>query len=293
VDPGAWLDPPTRGRLLHDVFHRFMTELTAQGLTPVHDRDERLILGILERDVEQLRRRLPPPSGEVFQRELAALQQSARIFLREEDALCRTSQPLYFEVAVGTRAAGAGTLLDTAAPLELRLPDGSTIRARGSIDRIDRLPGDGRRFTVWDYKTGSSARYQDRDPFAGGRHVQGTLYLALAEARLAERVSLGCSVASFGYFFPGPRELGRRLSWPAAELRRGLPVVEALCDLLAGGCFPGSDHAADNARSDYAAAIGDPEEVAASVAGKLGNPDNDMLEPLRRLRGRAGEGRAR
>ena len=287
-DPAVWLDAPTRGALLHDVFHHFMVEVTGQGLTPRFERDEKLLLRILDRKVAALRARQPPTGGEAFQRELAGLQQTARIFLREEEAHCSTSLPLFFEVAVGTRPTRPGTALDASEPLALSLPGGGAVRVRGTIDRVDRLLSDERRFAVWDYKTGGSGRYQDRDPFRQGRHVQGTLYVALVEARLRERFP-GAGVASFGYFFPSAVEYGRRLSWPALELRRGLAVVEELCALLGAGCFPGSDRATEHSYSDYARAIGEPEQVAALVAAKLANPDNTMLAPLQRLRGYLGE----
>lgn len=284
VDPDVWLDPPTRGALLHHVFHDLMCQLSDSGLLPCFARDETLALGLLERHVGAVRSRQPPPSGDSFQRELAQMQQVVRIFLREEEALCRQSLPLYFEVAVGTRRTGRGTLLDTPGPAELALPGGGTVRARGSIDRVDRLPDGEGRFSVWDYKTGGSGWYLEQDPFRQGRQVQSALYLALAQARLREKVAPGARVVSFGYFFPGTREFGRRVSWSFDLLADGMGMVEELCTLMAAGCFPPSDRADELARSGFSAAIGLVEEVSAAMRTKLENPDNEVLGPLRRLR---------
>jgi len=285
ADPSVWLDPATRGALLHQVFHRLMSQLTDRGLVPDFERDERLALRLLEREVGALRAERPPPTGEVFQRELAQLQQVVRIFLREEAELCRTSQPLYFEVAVGTTPRGAGTLLDTMEPVSVRLPDGTTVRVRGTIDRVDRLAGDAERFAVWDYKTGSSFSFRDADPFRQGRHVQNVLYLALARARLRQRVAPAARVNSFGYFFPSTFELGRRVSWSSEDLSPGLEVVQQLCQLMSAGCFVASDRVEELQRGGYADAVGSPLEVAAATAEKLQHEGNPMLDPLRRLRG--------
>jgi len=287
VDPDVWLDPSTRGAVLHEVFHRFMCHLVERGLLPEFERDEKLALDLLDRRLASERRRRPPPSGEVFQRDLSRLQRSVRIFLREEEELCRSHRPLYFEVAVGVRAAGRGTALDCRQPVAIRLPGGGAVRARGMIDRIDGLPGDERRFAVWDYKTGSSRRYSEHDPFREGRVVQSALYVALARARLAAATAPGGSprVARFGYFFPSTTEYGKRVVWDAADLSEGLEVIEQLCLLMAAGCFPCSDRPTDLGFSDYRNVVGDVAAVAAAVADKLENPENHALAPLRRLRG--------
>jgi hypothetical protein len=293
--------------VLHEVFYRFMCHLVERGLLPVYERDEKLVLGMLDERLASQRRRRPPPSGEVFQRDLSQLQRSVRIFLREEEELCRSAQPLYFEVAVGVRAAGSGTDLDSRRPVAIRLPGGGEVRARGMIDRIDRLPGNEPRFAIWDYKTGSSRRYSEHDPFREGRAVQSALYVALAQARLAEHYALdrtarrdtgrsapapgvasllpSARVARFGYFFPSTTEFGRRVAWDAADLSEGPQVIEQLCLLMAAGCFPCSNRVTDLMYSDYRDAVGDVAEVAAAAADKLDNPDNRMLAPLRRLRG--------
>lgn len=285
VDFSAWLDPPTRGALLHEVFCAFMTRLRGEGLLPAYPRDLKLLLDLVGSRVEAQRAAWPPPNQEVYQREVAELEQAARIFLREEQALAQHSLPLYFEVAVGLPKVGEGTLLDQREPARIRLPGGGAIRALGVIDRVDRLLDGEQRYAVWDYKTGSSRRYQERDPFRQGRVVQNALYLALAQARLRERVAAGAAVARFGYFFPSPAELGRRVSWSSADLQQGLRLIEELCRLIAAGSFPLSDRTEDVRFSDYGAALGHTEELARAVRAKLKSPHNPMLAPLARLRG--------
>jgi ATP-dependent helicase/nuclease subunit B len=173
--------------------------------------------------------------------------------------------------------------LDSSEPVEVRLPGGRTIRARGRVDRVDRLPG-GALFGIVDYKTGSSKRYEGADPFSQGRHVQNALYVAMVGERLRQVLGKDAAVAKFGYFFPSPAEMGRRIEWPAEKLRAGLGVVERLVEMIAAGCFPLSDDKRDLQFSDYAAVLGDAEEGARATKRKLAGPGNAALESFRSLR---------
>jgi ATP-dependent helicase/nuclease subunit B len=286
VDPSLWLDASARGTLLHDVFCDAMHEIRRQGRGPDFARDQGRLLELVDAHAGRWRRRVAAPSEDVFARELEELHQVARVFLREEEAHCRESTPLYFEASVGLPQRGEGTPLDSTEPLSLELPSGKRVRVRGRIDRVDRTEGpDVPGFVVWDYKTGSSRRYREHDPFRGGRLVQSAAYLAMAEARMRETVLPTARATRFGYFFPGLQEYGRRISWPAEELARGPEVIEQLCEMLAKGCFPFSDDSEDGKYSDFAEAFGDLESLAEAVRVKLRNPANEALRPLRRLRG--------
>lgn len=62
-------------------------------------------------------------------------------------------------------------------PVELDLPDGSTVRFRGKVDRVDRH-SDGQVLVI-DYKTGKSDKYKTltaEDPTAGGTRFQLPVY---------------------------------------------------------------------------------------------------------------------
>jgi hypothetical protein len=292
MDPRIWLEATERGQLLHAVFRRFMHRLDEQERLPDFQRDEKLLMETLDEELAWWRDRKPAPSRVVYEREALDLRQAARIFLREEEALCSGSRPFCFEASVGLLPEGKGTPLDTLQPVSLRLGGGATVRARGRIDRIDRVPdGEGRRYTVWDYKTGSSWKYRrDRpgspdDPFRSGRLVQNALYLQLAESRLKEAVSPEAAVDRFGYFFPTTREHGERIEWTAAELAGGTRVIRRLCEMLAGGAFPFTDDPEDVYHSDYKEAFGDVNAAAAASLRKLENAANEPLGPFRRLRG--------
>jgi len=282
--PGVWLGASEKGLLLHAVFQEFMFRVGNRGVPPEYGRDIGLLEEILEERIALLKAENPPPGVEVFERERRELLEVVRIFLSEEEECCRTASPAYFEVAIGVPPEEAGTALDAPDPVEIMLPGGDRVRVRGKIDRVDEVAGSGgKMFLVWDYKTGSSYAYDRADPFKGGRHVQNALYLALVESRLGE-VHTGAEAVGFGYFFPGIREHGERIRWTKAELDGYGRLVERLCRMAAGGCFPFSNDEDDAGFSDYRNAFGDTAAAAEAIGRKLRNEENDALAAFRELR---------
>ncbi len=286
-DPNVWLDRLQLGELLHSTFRRFMFELTARGLRPDYGRDLPLLLRLLDDEIAAWRRRRPPGARAVFDGDFRELRQVARIFLREEQEHCMTRRPEYFEVSVGSGPEGEGCPLDCAEPVRVALSDSVTVRLRGRIDRIDSLEVDGNpAFEIWDYKTGGTYGFDREDPLAGGRRLQGAVYLELASARLADEFP-GARVTAFGYFFPGASAFGERFLWPATELQEpAREIILRLCAMAAAGCFPFTDDwKSDVKYSDYLPAFGDPARAQEDVRRKLGNPANETLRIFMELRG--------
>ena len=292
VDPRVWLEPAERGQLLHATFRRFMSRLREQDLLPDVARHEGLLSKILEEEIDYWKDVKPAPNRSVFEREITELRQASRVFLQEEEDFCKQSRPFCFEVSVGLLPEGKGTPLDTLEPVDLKLSGNRVIRVRGRIDRVDEMPdSDGTRYSLWDYKTGSSWKYRkDKagktvDPFRQGRLVQNALYLRLTEARLKETVSPDAVAVRFGYFFPTFREHGERVQWDAAELEGGTRVMGLLCEMIASGAFPFTDDPDDARFSDYVDAFGEAGAAAEATTRKTGNTENETLGPFRRLRG--------
>jgi ATP-dependent helicase/nuclease subunit B len=282
VDPARWLDPLARGSLLHELFEEFLGELVDAGLVPAAGRDGARLRELLERKIAAALDAFPPPSEAVFRRERAQLAQIAATFLAEEERFCRDtgSRPRYLEAALGMPPGGRGTAVDTLEPLAVELPGGRVIRARGRVDRIDAAGGV---FAVWDYKTGSTYGFDRASPFAEGRKIQPWLYLRMVERRLRESVDPGARAGLFGYFFPGVRAAGERISWPAERLAAGGDVLALLCRLIAAGAFVATtDHEKDCAYCDYRAACGDVAALAAAARRKVAV--EPLLEPVRTLR---------
>jgi hypothetical protein len=292
LDPDRWLDPLQRGSLLHAVFCDFMRRLQQRELRPSYERDLPELVSILRGRIAAARARVPSPSRSVLEREVRELEQTVQIFLREEELFCRASEPVALEVSIGAGPVGEGTSLDSEQPATLALPSGGasrSIRARGMIDRVDRISSLSASYAVWDYKIASARRYDPADPFKGGRLVQSGLYLAMVQDRLRQVLSPRAEVVQFGYFFPNLKEYGTRIAWSREELARGPQVLADLCQMIAAGCFPCSDDAEDLRFSPYLEAIGDPSRAAQQVRAKLAraveDDDHGALAPFARLRG--------
>jgi len=297
VDPRIWLEPAERGQLLHAAFRRFMSRLREQGLLPDVAEHGGILSEILEEEIDRWKDVKPAPNRNVIEREITELRQACRVFLQEEEEFCKQSRPFCFEASVGLLPEGKGTPLDTLEPVDLKLGGNRVVRVRGRIDRVDEVPNsDGTRYSLWDYKTGSSWKYRkDKagktgDPFRQGRLVQNALYLRLTEARLKETVSPDAAAVRFGYFFPTFREHGERVQWEATELEGGTRVMGFLCEMIASGAFPFTDDPDDARFSDYVDAFGEAGATAEATTRKTGNTENEALGPFRRLRGYEQEG---
>ena len=286
IEPDRWLDPPAYGELLHSVFERFIRELVKAGRQPDYRQDMERLNVILDELIAEYRDDYPPPTDHAFQAQRSQLQQAARVFLIEEDRYCAEGKgiPVYLESSFGLKEKGEGPL-DTTEPIPIKLPDGSTIRVCGRIDRIDRIgTGATETYAVWDYKTGSAWKYSDADPFREGRVVQPTLYIAMVAHRLRAECSPKAKVTQFGFFFPGVKERGRRIQWDTAQLEEGKKVLGNLVGIIRQGLFLPTNKTDDCKYCDYRPICGDVEAVAARSGQKLENTNNKMLQPIRELR---------
>jgi ATP-dependent helicase/nuclease subunit B len=284
VDQDRWLDALAFGSLLHEVFRRFMTELRDEGKLPDLNRDQERLQHTLRQEIAKYRDLYPPPNEGTYRDQCRQLERAAQIFLMDEHELCKTNVPMFMEASIGLPSDTA-TALDQAEPVIILVGNGESIRVRGRIDRIDRVGGENSStFTIWDYKTGSSARYQKQDPFRQGRMIQHILYLAMAEAVLRRKVDPKAIVQSFGYFFPGARGWGQRIVWSPDEIRQGQPIVQRLCQSIARGAFLPTDNSDDCSVCDDRAVCGDFEAVTKCSKEKRSGTLIVELESFRALR---------
>jgi ATP-dependent helicase/nuclease subunit B len=281
--PGQWLTPADRGRVLHHLFHVYMHHLIKDGLTPDFERDQGRLEGILDGLLDDHEKTAPPPSIHVREHERANMAESARIFLREEELFTAEHEPLYAEASIGLPSTDMPTELDHPDPVVVALNGERRIRVRGRIDRIDRRKSDGQ-FVVTDYKSGGSRWYTQKDRFHEGRLVQHLLYILMVDARLKETLALPSQVAAFRFLFPTSSAQGEGVFLTREELTDRMDVLFSLCDLAESGCFTPTDQPDDCRWCDYTLICGDTSYQAKCIAGKLAG-DEDPLEPLRKLRG--------
>ncbi len=268
--PGQWLAANERGDLLHGVFQDFLGEMAREGrrIKAEEADDARIrLLTILERELARWRRRRPPRDELAFKRERDEMYEACVIFLVDEEERERRGRPLCLEAALGG-AREEALPWNRAEPVALTLPSGFVMPLKGRVDRIDRLD-DGGGLEILDYKTGSAKKFSREDPFRGGRCLQPFLYARML-AQVTEEAGIPEPVRSFTFYFPMPRDEGRKIAYSWERLAEGgWEVVEALAGLLRQGYFPFTTVADDVAYSDYAAAFGgEAKELAAAVLGK-------------------------
>ncbi len=293
LDSDQWLDAMQNGSLLHDVFYDFMRQLLGDDkLPPVYERDYNQLNDILQRHIEKYKRISPPPSEDALTRRLRQLRQSIHIFLTEEAEFCKTRKPEFLEASIGLPSFGETAKMDSPEPVSITLPDGSKIRLRGRIDRVDRVmdPGSGDEFEVWDYKTGSDWKYRQSPPFNQGRVLQHLVYLHLAGHRLGEMFP-AASIARVGYYLPTHKGRGMRIAYTPDELADGKKVMGNLCKIVSSGAFLSTNKTDDCTFCDYVQICGDISGVTASAENKLLrlNGPSELLAPQRELRGLAHE----
>jgi ATP-dependent helicase/nuclease subunit B len=294
IDPQAWLDPLSHGSLLHEVFESFFKERSDPSAPLDLAQEGERMMGILDDHIKEYAERIPPPSDAVFLREVSRLKRTAQIFLSEEIEYQQetSNQPLFFEVSVGLEPSGTGTALDSRDPVEVKLPEGGSLRVRGRIDRVDRVAGPNpNEFLIWDYKTGSTWKYtQEPRPFWEGRVVQHALYLSVMTSLLKARAKdyRGARADRFGYFFPSEKANGERIEFTAAELKDGGGILARLAKIAASGAFVATNnHEKDCRHCDYQTICGDVVALTAATDRKLLEPSNVILAPFAELRGYA------
>jgi ATP-dependent helicase/nuclease subunit B len=278
-NPDVWLDPMTRGSILHDLFATIMREIRERKETPSPARHGERLRLLGEQALVAHRARVPPPSDGVYEREARELQADLALFLAFEASDARR-QAIGFEVAFGGDPEGEP--LARREPVTIDLGEGVRFPLRGRIDRIDRLP-DGT-YEIVDYKTGSAFLPGGLEAtFAGGRQLQHALYALAAVELLRETDPSARAVGS--YYFPTGRGGQERQVRAATSREQVTAVLRDLLDLLAAGAFVHTPDDEDCRFCEFERACG--PRAAARAERKLARPENAALDAYRRLGGHA------
>jgi RecB family exonuclease len=275
-DPDVWLDPLTRGSLLHDLYARIMRELRHTKEKPDPGRHGPRLREMGEAALADHRRLVPPPSADVFDREKRLFLDDLDLFLRFE-----SEEPgrewMGFEISFGA-GKPEGEPLARSEPVTIDLGGGLRFKLRGRIDRIDRLP-DGS-YEAMDYKTGSAFLPGGLDAtFAGGRQLQHALY-ALVAAELL-RVQDPDARVSGSYYFPTRRGRRERRVRAASTQAGAAEVLRDLFDLLKAGAFIHTTDEGDCRFCDFQSACGD--KAVERAAAKVKHGANTVLDAYRKL----------
>jgi len=287
LDPARWLDPLMSGELLHELFEEFIREISARDLTPELVRDKARIEELLDARIDRYKQIYPPPNENAYQRQVKELRNVTLTFLSEEERFCTetNSRPVFLEASLGMTPGEHGTPLDDPEPILVSLMGGKSIRARGRVDRIDRVGESAlATYAIWDYKTGSDYSYDPADPFRQGRIIQPFLYASMVAHRLKSVVSPQAKVIHFGFFFPG-KPMGRRILWTSEQLGHGQEILSHLVDSIIQGAFLATNNYEEDCRfCDYRPICGDLAAVSAASQRKLDATGTTMLDSFRALR---------
>jgi RecB family exonuclease len=276
-DPSQWLSSLQRGELLHDVFYRFMAEITKEGTRPDHARHSELIHRIAQEEIDRWKDELPPPTELALRREEEKIAAAIGIFLRDEAERCKEVEPKYFELSFGLEGDPRSTL-GSERPVKIPLGKGRELLLRGRIDRVNRC-GD-HEYEIWDYKTGSRWGYTEEGCFKQGKQLQHALYSLAAEQLLREGPDPEARVIRAGYFFTGDKGEGERIvrAQPRRELKE---VLADLSALLRTGVFPSARDRDPCMYCPYDAVCGGADRAVQRSKAKMAV--DEKLEPFRRL----------
>lgn len=234
-----WLNPATRGSLLHSIFETFYKQLQVKREKPSVEKHKDLILTIATECITIQKEEIPPPNERIFHLEIKDIYDCCTIFLQEEEEHCKQYQPIQFEYTFG---------MEGQEPAIITLPNGKSIRVSGKIDRVDQTSD--HKYHIIDYKTGSTYGYGMNQYYKGGRQLQHFIYSLAIEQHL--QLEMG-SVQESSYYFPTIKGLGKRFLRIQNETTRsnGLDILERLINVITSGHFTLTDDPNDCKFCDY------------------------------------------
>lgn len=271
----AWLDPPTRGSELHDLYALLLRKCRNERRRPNLANDLEWFLAQGREALVRLRKEMPPPSDEVFDREHCEFLADLKLFIEAECEGDKARTPVGLEVTFGKGGDGSTEPLDQAEPIVIALGNGLYFRLAGRIDRINQI--DPSSFQIVDYKTGGYFEADWKGVFAGGRLLQHALY-GLATAELLRRQHQRPTIVGGEYYFSAAKGGQERVSIKKQPTAAVTAVLADLRQVIASGLFV---HATDESACKWCklgAACGANPFERAQV--KLADP---KLEPYRRL----------
>ena len=226
------ISPMDRGLLIHAALDRFDETRREEGLIPAagDDRARELMLDALHREFRRAERQGVTGKPALWRAERERIERLLLRFLtREAERVQQTGlRPMASELTFGL----SGSDL---APVAVNLLDGSSVRFRGRVDRVE-VSDDRRTAAVVDYKTGRSDEYRriSQDPVGGGRLLQLPVYAMAAREWLG-----GDATVRGDYWFVSEREGFRTYGLSLADAEG--PMREAVTEIvrgIRGGVFP-------------------------------------------------------
>jgi ATP-dependent helicase/nuclease subunit B len=266
-DTDQWLDPLTRGSLLHELYAVLLRRWRAGDRPPNLSDDLDWLVQEGRKALDRVAVEMPPASVEVRDRETADFLEDVALFVRAECDREPAPETVGVEVAFGRWSDGAPEPLATPEPLAIELGHGLTLKVSGRIDRIDRIGPNS--FEVVDYKTGGYWPADWKGVFAGGRRLQHAIY-GLAATQLLRCKYDGATVQRGVYYFSSAKGGGHRCVIARPSRADVEAVLNDLRRVIAKGLFTHTPDENDCKWCDFGAACRPNAVERAAV--KLGDP---------------------
>lgn len=231
-DQNVWLDPPTRGSELHDLYAAVLRRSRAENRRP-NAEDKAWLITRAQQRLQQLNLEMPAATQEIFERESKDFLADVELFM-ETESNASASIPIGLEVLFGRPLDGNDEPLARPEPVELDLGNGLILRIAGRIDRIDKVGK--ATFEVIDYKTGGYWRDDWKGTFNRGRRLQHALY-GLAAVELLKTVYKNPKVGAGVYYFPTHKGRQERHIIKAPPIGDVAQVMRDLRSVIAKGEF--------------------------------------------------------
>lgn len=275
-DADVWLDPLLRGSELHALYAAMLGKCRGEKTKPVFETHWPWLHERTHQRLSTLRNEMPPPSQDVFERELHDFVADVELFLQAECEAEESRTPIGFEVSFGRTSTEDGSEpLAQSDPIVIDLGPGFRFRLAGQIDRIDQIGPSS--FEIIDYKTGGYFQNDWQGVFAGGRRLQHALY-ALAAVELLKRKYPRPTIVGGTYYFSSAKGQQQRTTIKRPSAAALAAVLNDLRQVIALGTFV---HAADESACmfcEFGRACG--SNMMAQAAAKQDDP---KLQAYRRL----------
>jgi len=222
------ISPLEKGKLVHTILERFVKEADAalHGKPWPPGSTDRL-LAIADEEFEKAESSGVTGRAQLWEAEKTDILRDLETFI-EKDAEWRAERgviPKEVEWPFGFDSD----------PVSLSLPDGSQVRFRGMIDRVD-VDEDGSTVVVIDYKTGSSYSYRDMkdDPLGQGKHLQLPVYAHVVRSTLVPNATVDAE-----YWFVSSKGKFERRTVPLKDVEEEFKsTVQTIVAGIREGVFP-------------------------------------------------------
>ncbi|MDD9271466.1 PD-(D/E)XK nuclease family protein [Paenibacillus sp. GCM10023248] len=269
-DRTRWLQASERGSLLHDIFRRYLEDVTDKGTKPaLHDKGR--LVEIAETVIRENALSIPAPNQHVFIKECEEIRRDMEIFYLHE--VGRTDQPCFFELELEAQ---------DGEPIGIDLPGGIHFKLKGFVDRVDRIGP--HEYRIIDYKTGSTSKYKAAAYFCGGTQMQHAIYSFAVEQWLRETGrDPEAKVTEAEYYFPTERGRGEKVRRIQNRREDLATIIAKLLESRNRGIYVPAKDSMVCGWCDYQAVCGSHAEW---MAGKRDSSVNaDILSTLLEVEG--------